>query len=135
MPILALRLRLRVVIRKCTNGNVSYRMSATSLSFIFKTVFRRSQRPFWFFSVTRVANFALSHSFFLLVVAKRYGARTTRLSLSAMLPECQQTLSKSPVRARRSRDHVMHLINVRQSKLRLAPPLWFRAINTIRNFS
>ncbi|KAI0213629.1 hypothetical protein LSAT2_001310 [Lamellibrachia satsuma] len=59
------------------------------------------------------------------------GARTTRLSLSAMLPECQQTLSKSPVRARRSRD----LINVRQSKLRLARPLWFPAINTIRNFS
>ena len=135
MPILALGLglSLRVVIRKCTN--VSYRMSATSLSFIFKTVFRRSQRPFWFFSVTRVANFALSNSFFLLVIAERYGARTTRLSLSAMLPECQQTLSKSPVRARRSRDHVMHLINVRQSKLRLAPPLWFRAINTIRNFS
>ena len=134
MPILALGPRPRVVIRKCTN--VSNRMSATSLSLIFKTVFRRYQRPFWFFSVTRVANLALSNSFFLLVVAERNGARTTRLSLSAMLPECQQTLSKSPVRARRSRDHVINvLINVRQSKLRLAPPLWFRAINTIRNFS
>ena len=41
--------------------------------------------------------------------------------------------SKSPVRARRSHDHVMHLINVRQNKLRLAPPLWFRAINTFRD--
>ena len=38
-------------------------------------------------------------------------------------------------RAHRSRDHVMHLINVWQSKLRLAPPLWFHAINTISNFS
>ena len=126
------RARPRIVlIRKSKCTNVSNRMSATSLSFIFKTVFRRSQRPFWFFSVTRVANLALSNSFLLLVVAERNGARTTRLSLSAMLPECQQTLSKSPVRARRSRDHV----NVRQSKLRLAPPLWFRAIKTIRNFS
>ena len=51
-------------------------MSATSLSFIFKTVFRRSQRPFWFFSVTRVANLALSNSFFLLVVAERNGRYT-----------------------------------------------------------
>ena len=68
------RPRARILIRKCTN--VSNRMSATSLSFIFKTVFRRSQRPFWVFSVTRVANLALSNSFFLLVIAERNGRCT-----------------------------------------------------------
>ena len=68
------RLDTKIVIRKC--ANVSNRMSATSLSFIFKTVFRRSQRLFWFFSVTRVANLALSNSFFLVVVAERNGRCT-----------------------------------------------------------
>ena len=85
--------------------------------------------------VTRVANLALSNTFVLLFVAERNGARATRLSLSAMLLECQQTMIKSLLRAHRSRDYVMHLINVRQSKLRLAPPLWFCTINTIRNVS
>ncbi|KAI0234910.1 ATP-dependent translocase ABCB1 [Lamellibrachia satsuma] len=61
----------------------------------------------WGVRLTRVANLALSNSFFLLFVAERNGARTTRLSLSAMLPECQQTMSKSPVRVRRSRNHVI----------------------------
>ncbi|KAI0217833.1 hypothetical protein LSAT2_030401 [Lamellibrachia satsuma] len=56
-------------------------------------------------SVTRVANIALSNSFFLLVVAERNGARTNHPSLSAMLLERQQPPSKSPVPARRSRDH------------------------------
>ena len=103
--------------------------------YVLKTVFRRSQHPFWSFSLTRVTNLALSNSFFLLFVAERNGACTTRLSLSAMLPECQQTEQVAGMRASIPRSRNMHLISVRQSKLRLAPPLWFCGINTSRNFS
>ena len=118
--------------------NLSSRTSATSqffTCFSFKTVFRRSQRQCWSFSVTRVANIALSKSFFVLFVAERSGARTTPLSLSAMLPKCQHTEQVVGVRASILRSRDKHLINIRQSKLRLAKSLWFHAIKTSRNIS
>ena len=110
---------------------MSSRTSATSLSFSFKTVFMRSQRPFWSFSATHVANLVLSNSPLL------FAAHTARLSLSAMLLECQQTLNKSRVSTRRSRALIpqsrdMHVINIRKSKLHLAPFLSFCTISTNR---
>ena len=128
-------IRQGLIIKKITN--VSSRTSATSLSFTsfsFKTVFRRSQRPFWSFSVTLVASLALPNSFFppLRCGMQRctHNSPVTVSHVARMSTDYEQVAG---VRASIPRSRDMHLINVWSSKISLAPPLWFRAINTFRN--